>query len=180
MYVSYVHDFYYSDKSCLRYIYVTKSAMAFSWNPFFDFFKKISRDLLVTDSDSCNGFPQINIPFKFSRINYRLLFIMDGCSKCCEINTVSLTYGPFQVLPWNNGSIIEKMDRWKWFHHITDVLYACLKIRMYQNYYLWYIPATTPVQQKHSKLEKMRGCNCSFIIKRGPIIVWIAATGIAN
>ena len=25
-----------------------------------------------------------------------------------------------QVLPWNNDSIIEKMDGWKWCRHITD------------------------------------------------------------
>ena len=31
---------YYSDKSYLRYISFTKSARAFPWNPFFDFFKK--------------------------------------------------------------------------------------------------------------------------------------------
>ena len=34
-----------------------------------------------------NGFLQINIPFSFSRINHRLLVIMDGCSKYCEINS---------------------------------------------------------------------------------------------
>ena len=27
-----------------------------------------------------------------------------------------------------------------------------------------------PVLQKHSKFERMRGCNCSFIIKKVPII----------
>ena len=47
---------------------------------------------MVTDSEGYNGFPQINIPFKFSRINHRPLVIMDGCSACCEINTVSVTY----------------------------------------------------------------------------------------
>ena len=35
-----------------------------------------------------NGFPQINIPFSFSRINKRLLVIMDGCNKCYQINSV--------------------------------------------------------------------------------------------
>ena len=83
-------------------------------------FKKISRDSVVTDSEGYNGFPQINIPFKFSRINHRPLVLMDGCSKCCEINTVSSTCGSLQVLTWNNDSIIEKMDGWKWCHHITD------------------------------------------------------------
>ena len=28
-----------------------------------------------------------------------------------------------------------------------------------------------PVLQNHSKYERMRGCNCSFIIKKVPIIV---------
>ena len=95
----YIFDFYYSDKSYLWYICFTKSARAVTWNPLFDFFKKISRDSLVTDLEGYNGFPQINIPFKFSRINHRPLAIMDGCSKYCEINTVSLTYGSLQVLP---------------------------------------------------------------------------------
>ena len=48
---------------------------------------------------------------------------------------------------------------------------------MYQNYYLRYLLATIPVLPKHSKFERMRGCNCSFVIKKGPIIVWMAATG---
>ena len=93
------------------------------------------RDSVVTDSEGFNGFPQINIPFIFSRINHRPLVIMDGCSKCCEINRVSLTYGTLQVLPGNNDSIIEKMDNWKWCHHITDFLQdmhawnqGCIKI----------------------------------------------------
>ena len=47
---------------------------------------------MVTDSEGYNGFPQINIPFKFFRINHRPLVIMDGCSVCYEINTVSVTY----------------------------------------------------------------------------------------
>ena len=40
--------------------------------------------------------------------------------------------------------------------------------------------ATIPVLQKHSKFERIRGCNCSFVIKKGPIIVWMAAAGFAN
>ena len=32
-----IFDFHYSDKSYLRYIYLTKCARAFPWNPFFDF-----------------------------------------------------------------------------------------------------------------------------------------------
>ena len=86
------------------------------------FLKKISRD-----SEGYNGFHQVNIPFKFSRINHRPLVIMDDCSKCCEINTVSLTYGSLQVLLWNNDSIIEKMDGRKWCHHITDFFQYTLR-----------------------------------------------------
>ena len=37
---------------------------------------------MVTDSESYNGFPQVN---------HRPVVIMDGCSKRCEINAVSLT-----------------------------------------------------------------------------------------
>ena len=40
MYVSYVRDFYCSDKSYLRYKCFTNSTMAFLWNPFFDLKKK--------------------------------------------------------------------------------------------------------------------------------------------
>ena len=39
---------------------------------------------------------------------------MDGCKNCCEIDTVSSTCGFLQVLPWNNDTIIEKIDGWKW------------------------------------------------------------------
>ena len=65
-----------------------------------------------------NGFPQINIPFNFSQINHRLLVIMDRCSKCCKISTVSFTCGLSQVFPCNNETVIEKMHVWK-CHHIT-------------------------------------------------------------
>ena len=50
----------------------------------------------------------------------RPLIIMDGCKKCWEINTLSLTCGFLPVLPWNNDTIIEKMDEWKWCHHETN------------------------------------------------------------
>ena len=42
--------------------------------------------------------------------NHRPLVIMDGCNKCCGINTESLKYGWLQVLPWNNDTITEKKD----------------------------------------------------------------------
>ena len=58
--------------------------------------------------------------FNFSHINQRPLVIMDGCNKCCEINTVSLICGSLQVLPWNNDTIIEKMDSCKWCRHIKN------------------------------------------------------------
>ena len=115
--------------------YVLQSARAFPWNPFFDPFKKLSRDSVVTDSDSFNVFPQIDIPFNFSQINHRPLVVMDGCSNCLEINTVSLTYESLQVLQCNNDSIIDKMDSWKWSHHVTDFSHymhvrnkGCIKI----------------------------------------------------
>ena len=34
--------------------------------------------------------------------------------------------------------------------------------------------------QKHSTFERMPGCNCSFIIEKGPFIEWLVATGIEN
>ena len=45
---------------------------------------------------------------------------MDGCKKYCEIKTVSLTCGLLQVLPWNNDTIIEKMDGCNWCRNITN------------------------------------------------------------
>ena len=56
-----------------------------------------------------NSFPQINIPFKFSRIKHKFLVIIDDCNKYCEIYTVPLAYGSLQLLPQNNDTIIEKM-----------------------------------------------------------------------
>ena len=63
--------------------------------------KKISRDSVVTDSESYNGFPQINLPFKFSRINHRPPVIKDDCSNRCEINNVSLTKWITSSAPMN-------------------------------------------------------------------------------
>ena len=40
--------------------------------------------------------------------------------------------------------------------------------------------SSIPVLQKHRKLERMRGCNCSFIIEKEPFIEWITAAEIAN
>ena len=47
---------------------------------------------------------------------------MDDCYKSCEINTVSLTYGSLQVLPWNNDTIIEKMDDCNRCRQLTDFI----------------------------------------------------------
>ena len=68
----------------------------------------------------CNGFPQTNIPFKFSWINYRPFVIMDDCKMCCKINTPSLTNGSLQVLPWNNDTTIEKIDACSQCCQLTD------------------------------------------------------------
>ena len=47
---------------------------------------------------------------------------MDGCNKCCEIDTVSLTYESFQVLPWNNNTITEKINGSNGCRQITDFI----------------------------------------------------------
>ena len=47
---------------------------------------------------------------------------MDGCNKCCEIDTVSLTYGSLQVLPLNNDTIIEEMNGSDRCHQITGLI----------------------------------------------------------
>ena len=47
---------------------------------------------------------------------------MDGCNKCCEIDRVSLTYGSLQVLPWNNNTIIEKINGSNRCRQITDFI----------------------------------------------------------
>ena len=56
-----------------------------------------------------NDLPQINIQNSWNQPQ-TACYNMDGCYKCCEINTVSLTYGSLQVLPWNNDTTIGKMD----------------------------------------------------------------------
>ena len=78
-----------------------------------------------------------------------------------------------------NDSTIE-MDGWKWCRQITGYLsiYPCLTPRKYYGWYLWYLLATTPpFLKKYSKFERICGNNCSFIIKKGPFVEWIAATG---
>ena len=46
---------------------------------------------------------------------------MGGCNKYCEINTVSLTYVLLQVLMWNNGSTVEKINDWNWCRQIKTI-----------------------------------------------------------
>ena len=74
-------------------------------------FKKLSRDSVVTDSKGYNGFPQINILFNFSRINHRPLVIMNGCNKCCEINTGALDISTASSAPLK-----------KWHYHRKNAL----------------------------------------------------------
>ena len=52
--------------------------------------------------------------------------------------------------------------------------------RRYHTEYLWYLLATILVLPKHSKFERMSGCNYSLIIEKGQFIKWMVATGIAN
>ena len=96
---------------------------------------------------------------------------MDGCNKCCEINTVPLTQWMLQVLPWNNDSNIDGMDGWNWCHQITGYLSicTCLKPRI--------LVSTPPVLKKYVKFERMCGYNYSFVIEKGSFVKWMAATG---
>ena len=41
---------------------------------------------------------------------------------CHKINTVSLTHGSLQMLPWNNDTAIEKADGCNQCRQITDFL----------------------------------------------------------
>ena len=47
---------------------------------------------------------------------------MDGCNKYCKRDSVSLTYGSLQVLPWNNNTIIWKINGSNRCHQITDFI----------------------------------------------------------
>ena len=46
---------------------------------------------------------------------------MDGCNKCCEIDSVSFTCKSLQVLSWNN-TIIEKINGSNRRRQITDFI----------------------------------------------------------
>ena len=121
--------------------HVLQSLQGYShWIHFLFFSENIKRfiDYRVTDSKCYNGFSQINKSFKFSWINHISLVIMDSFSKCCEINTVILTYGSLQMLPWNNDFILEEMDGSKWCRHITATFFnICMpETKVYQHYYI--------------------------------------------
>ena len=66
---------------------------------------------------SYNNFLQVNISFEFSRINHKPRVMIWIC-----INTVSLTYGPLQVLPWSNDTTIEKKDSCNRCRQTTDLI----------------------------------------------------------
>ena len=59
------------------------------------------------------------------------------------------------------------------YHRILSI-YACLKLWSYHNQYLWYLLAIILFLQKHSKFERMSGCNYSFLLEKGPFIKWMA------
>ena len=54
-----------------------------------------------------------------------------------------------------------------------------MKLRKYDNH-CYYLLATIPVLQKHSKFERMSGCNYSFVIEKVYLIEWMTATGLVN
>ena len=105
---------------------------------------------------------------------------MNGCKRCCEINTVSLIYRSVQVL----REIMyyhRKIDGWKWYRHITDFFQYIhvwkqggIVISTYDISLLLFCSAKT------SKFEGTSGCSYSFIIQKEPFIKWMAATRIAN
>ena len=43
-----------------------------------------------------------------------------------------------------------------------------------------FLLAGISVLQKHSKCERMSGCNYCFMIEKGQFIEWMAATSLAN
>ena len=107
---------------------------------------------------------------------------MDGYNKCLEINSLYLTHGSLQVLPWNSDTVIEKIDCWKGCRHITDFFQYIhawnqggIIISIYDISF-----TTIPVLQKNSKFERMTGCDYSLTIQKGQLIEWMAATGITN
>ena len=119
-----------------------------------------------------NGFLHIKITFKFSQINHIPLVIMDDWYKCCEINTMSLTYGSLQVLLWNNDATIKKINSCNWCRQITD---------FFKYIHSWnqegIIISNYDISSRQHllcentvNLKKILGCNCSFVIEKGSFI----------
>ena len=102
---------------------------------------------------------------------------MDGCNNCCEIDTVSLTYGSLQVLLWNNNAIIEKINGSNICRQITGVIQykhswnqGCIIIINYDIYLLQLPLCKNLVHLKNACLQlsfynrkrvihQMGGCN---------------------
>ena len=100
---------------------------------------------------------------------------------------MSLTYGSLQVLPWNNDSVTEKMDGWKWYHHITDFFrymdawnQGCIKIVIYDISLLQFLFCKNTANfrecvdgvhfyNKKGAYHRMDGCNwnCELALKKG-------------
>ena len=98
---NFVNDFYYSDKCYLRYIcFTVYEGIPMKSIFLFFYFFLMSRYSMVTDSESCNGFPQIN---------HRPLVIMDRCSKRCD-------------LFHNVHCVLDMMDPFKCLHEIITLL----------------------------------------------------------
>ena len=72
-----------------------------------------------------NDFPQINAPFKFSRINQRSFVTMDDCKECCEINSVLNKWiaSSAPLKKWHCHR--KKMDSYKWCRQITN-FFQCI------------------------------------------------------
>ena len=102
---------------------------------------------------------------------------MDGCCKCCEIDTVSLTFGSLQLL----YTVIEKIDGCSRCRQIKDFIQYIHSWNqrgiIISNYD---ISLLRLLLCKNSKFERMCGYNCSFIIEKESFIKGVAATGIAN
>ena len=82
-----------------------------------------------------------------------------------EINTMCLTYQSLQVLPWNNGTAIEKMAGWNWNSHITD---------FFQYMHAWN-QAGIAISIYDISLLPFLFCKSTVNLKK-----WRTATGIAN
>ena len=86
------------------------------------------------------------------------------------------------MFPWNNGTVIEKLDDWKWYSNIID---------FFQYMHAWnqggIVIGTYNISllkflfcKKHSQFERMSDCNYSFIIQKGSFIKSMGATRSEN